>query len=64
MIYSPITQPKTQNNIMKKECTCKKLVKDDKITLIRECDLGKKNRRKELKLAIELVNKLIELKNK
>lgn len=47
---------------MKKECTCKKLVKDDKVTLISECNLCKKNRRKELKLAIELANKLIELK--
>lgn len=48
---------------MKKECTCYKIVKDDKVTLITECDLCKKNRRKELKLAIELVGKLIELKN-
>lgn len=49
---------------MKKECACKKLVKDDKVTLINECDKCKKNRRKELKLAIELVSKLIELKTK
>lgn len=50
---------------MKKECTYKKLVKDDKVTLISECNICKKNIRKELKLQIELAKLLIELdKNK
>lgn len=49
---------------MKKECTCKKLVKDDKVTLITECELCKKNRRKDLKLFIELFKSLADIAQK
>jgi hypothetical protein len=49
---------------MKKECTCKKLIKDDKITLIHECDRCYKKKVKCLKLGIELAKLMLGIDNK
>ena len=47
---------------MEKECSCKKLIKEDKVTLIYECKVCIKKRRKDTKLLLSVLDKLIELK--
>jgi hypothetical protein len=49
---------------MEKECACKKLIKDDKVTLITECNVCKKNRRKDLNLLIELCKTVSDIVKK
>lgn len=46
---------------MKKECTCKKMIKDDKVTLIHECDRCYKKKIKCLRLGIKLAKQIVKI---
>lgn len=46
---------------MKKECTCRKMLKDDKVTVLYKCKLCKKHDLKVFDKAIKLAKAIIEL---
>lgn len=46
---------------MNKECSCKKIIKDDKVTLINECKFCYKKKNKTFKLCIKLAELIIKI---